>query len=133
MPKICKNNLKLNVYKFADNGIILPTGINVSVFLSALHKDPGAFPNPEKFDPDRFLPENSVGRHPCAYIPFSAGPRNCIGQKFAMLEAKLLVASVLREFSVITKESVTDLKMIPSITLILVNPIKMKLVPRSDL
>lgn len=84
------------------DGVTLPKGLPVVIPILALHSHPEFWPDAEKFDPDRW--EGDIRRHPYSYIPFSAGPRNCIGQKFAQIEEKILVASVLRYFDVTTKQ-----------------------------
>ncbi|XP_043506143.1 cytochrome P450 4C1-like isoform X1 [Polistes fuscatus] len=95
------NDLQLKHY-------LIPSGVMVGVSIYSVHRNEKYWPNPNVFDPDRFLPENIKGRHPYSYIPFSAGPRNCIGQKLAMLELKLFVAFILYNFEVEPVDELDD-------------------------
>ncbi|XP_077158275.1 cytochrome P450 4V2 isoform X2 [Paroedura picta] len=90
-------------------GFKIPKGTDVLIIPVMLHRDPDVFPEPEKFRPERFSMENSAGRNPYAYVPFSAGPRNCIGQRFAQMEEKAILATILRNFWVETKQKYEDL------------------------
>ncbi len=77
-------------------GYEIPRGSWVFMSPYRVHRDARFWENPEGFDPERFTPEAEAARHKAAYLPFSLGPRKCIGEGFAMLEARLLLASLLR-------------------------------------
>ena len=90
---------------------VVPKGTNLMVSTYGLHMDERYWTKPEEFIPDRFMKEECIKRHPFQYLPFSAGPRNCIGQKFAMMEIKLVLFNVLRQFSFTTSQSVDQVKL----------------------
>ncbi|KAL3225846.1 hypothetical protein MRX96_025428 [Rhipicephalus microplus] len=92
------------------DGYRLPKGLTCFVNLYSLHRDPRHFRQPESFLPERFLSEEFTQRHPYSYVPFSAGPKNCLGQRFFMQEAKLLLAKVLSKFTLESTKPVEDLK-----------------------
>ncbi|AQZ64475.1 NADPH-cytochrome P450 reductase [[Actinomadura] parvosata subsp. kistnae] len=78
---------------------LIPKGQGVAVLLPSLHRSPKAWERPEEFDIDRWLPENKKGHHPAAYKPFGNGERACIGRQFALTEARLALALILRRFA----------------------------------
>ncbi|XP_072026094.1 cytochrome P450 4X1-like [Amphiura filiformis] len=88
-----------------DDGRVIPTDTTVYISMSGLHVNPSAWDHPEVFDPDRFSAEN-ISRIPShAFLPFSAGPRNCIGQHFAVNEVKTTLAILLRYFQILPDEA----------------------------
>jgi cytochrome P450 len=76
----------------------VPAGTTVFVCPYTLHRDPAHWPDPETFDPERFSDERSAGRPKTAYVPFAAGPRQCIGNEFALMEATIILAMVCRDW-----------------------------------
>ncbi|KAB7506176.1 Cytochrome P450 4C1 [Armadillidium nasatum] len=105
-----KEDIKIGEY-------VIPKGTSVMISTYRLHRDSEVFPDPEAFKPERFFPENSVNRNPYAYIPFSAGPRNCIGQKFALMEEKVILSTFLRNFRVESTQNVQDLNLVGELIL----------------
>ena len=81
-------------------GYRVEVGTMLVVGIYALHRDPALWDHPLTFDPDRFSPQNSAGRDRWQYLPFGAGPRSCIGDHFAMLEATLALATIIRSIDI---------------------------------
>jgi cytochrome P450 len=82
------------------DGFRIPAGTNLVVGVYALHRDPALWDQPTVFDPDRFSPERSRGRNRWQFLPFGGGPRSCIGDHFAMLEAILGLATLVRSIEI---------------------------------
>jgi cytochrome P450 len=79
-------------------GYTIKKGQVVYVNIYGVHRDSRFFPDPDRFDPERFSPENEKQIQKYAYLPFGGGPRVCIGNAFAMMEARLILATVAQKY-----------------------------------
>jgi cytochrome P450 len=78
----------------------IPAGSTIMLCIYAVHRDPRFWPNPERFDPERFLPNATPEPPRYAYFPFGGGPRICIASRFAIMEALIVLASMIKKFKV---------------------------------
>ncbi|KAI1307997.1 Cytochrome P450 3A25 [Halotydeus destructor] len=92
-------------YKLPGTDVTIPRGMDVQISTWRVHRDPSNYPEPDKFDPSRFLPENRNKIKPYSYLPFGSGIRNCIGMRFALLEAKVIIADMLMKYKFVKIKS----------------------------
>ncbi|NXK48339.1 CP3AC protein, partial [Chauna torquata] len=92
IERVCKKTVELH-------GVTIPKGMVVMIPAYVLHRDPVYWPEPEEFRPERFSKERRESIDPYTFLPFGAGPRNCIGMRFALLTVKMAVVVLLQNFS----------------------------------
>lgn len=113
--------------------VILPKDSNIVICIMRLHRNEKYWPNPLVFDPDRFLPEKIGTSYKNCYMPFSMGPRNCIGEKYAMISMKVILATLVRTFTFKINESISidKLKLTADLVLSTPEPLKFKIEKRN--
>lgn len=107
IDRVCEKEFDLPPAGDGYKSVTVRQNNNVMIPVYGLHTDPQYFPDPEKFDPERFNDENKDSINPYVYIPFGMGPRQCIGNRFALMETKILIANILRKFVVKPHEKTT--------------------------
>lgn len=107
------------------DGRIIPAGADVILAPWVTHRHPRYWPDPERFDPDRFTPEAEAARPRYAWFPFGGGPRACIGQHFSMLESVVALAMILRAYEFEAVD--TDIAVSAGITLNALGPARCRI------
>ncbi|XP_036148779.1 probable cytochrome P450 6a20 [Monomorium pharaonis] len=93
MNRVCTEELDL-----PTTNIRVPKGTLITVPVLGLHRDPSIYPDPDKFDPERFNKDEIAKRHPYAYLPFGEGPRKCIGERFGYAQVKVVLICLLAKY-----------------------------------
>ncbi|XP_054722229.1 cytochrome P450 3A8-like isoform X2 [Uloborus diversus] len=94
-PVIASERSLAEDYELRGTGITIEKDVIINFPIYAMHLDPEFFPEPEKFKPERFI---EIVHPQYAYLPFGAGPRNCLGMRFALMEIKLCISNILRHY-----------------------------------
>lgn len=103
--------MKIYFYPIISDKWYIPKECSVLLSMITIHKDPKHWERPNEFYPDHFLPEAVEKRHPYAYLPFSAGPRGCLGKTYAMQTMKITLALFFQKFRVLPGGSFDHMKL----------------------
>ena len=102
--RVCTIPFTIQPTKPDEKPVYLKPGDIIWLPSNGIHYDPKYWPNPHKFDPERFSDENKHAIQPYTYFPFGLGPRNCIGSRFALLEIKTIYFHILKNFEIVVTE-----------------------------
>ena len=91
-------------FRIPGTDIVIEKGTDIEIPAAGIHMDPDIYPDPEEFRPERFLKEAKVKRHPMSFQGFGQGPRNCIGLRFFLVDAKICLVRVLKKFSIMKSD-----------------------------
>lgn len=114
MDRVCNKPYELPPPREGGKPYTIQPGDVVYNVVNSIHMDPKYYPDPEKFDPDRFSDENKKNIKPFTYMPFGMGPRNCIGSRFAILELKVLLYYLVLNFKIVkTEKTASQIRLAP--------------------
>ncbi|KAJ8965319.1 hypothetical protein NQ314_004213 [Rhamnusium bicolor] len=104
VDRVCNKPYTINPATPEEKPLYLEKGAVLWLPIFAIHRDPQYYPDPDRFDPERFNDENKGKINPYTYCPFGLGPRNCIGSRFALLETKIIFFYILQHFELVPVE-----------------------------
>ncbi|XP_047366100.1 cytochrome P450 4C1-like [Vespa velutina] len=140
LDRVCKESLRLYavipefsreiIEEITIGKYVIPKNTTLAIHVHGLHHNPEIWPNPDKFDPDRFLTNETQYRNPYSYLPFSGGLRNCIGQKFANIQHKLVIVILLRKWMIKSAILRKDIKTYQSVVLRPSDDVYLQFIPR---
>ncbi|XP_032662870.1 uncharacterized protein LOC116840360 [Odontomachus brunneus] len=93
LNRVCTKDVVLPTTNF-----LIPEGTMITIPVLGVHRDPSIYPDPDKFDPERFNADQVAARHPYAHLAFGEGPRICIGARFGYVQTKVAIISILSKF-----------------------------------
>lgn len=109
LDRLCNKPYTIKPEKDGERPVTIPKNAEVWFPVYPFHRDPNYFPEPEKFDPERFSAKNKSKMADYVYHPFGFGPRLCIGNRFALIQIKALLFNLLLNFEIITTDKTKPL------------------------
>lgn len=102
-------------YHIPHSKLVIPKGTVIQINSYSVQRDPEYFPDPEKYDPERFNEENIKNIRPFTNLPFGDGPRNCLGMRFGLMQSKMGITKIIKNFIVTpTKKTPIPVKFVPA-------------------